>query len=260
MVRPYGQARMAGELFDGYEHDGFFDEAFEGDGSIRSHYKALLKRLSELSADELGQRASLRDEAFQTAGITFTVYGEQQGVERTFPMDLLPRLIPAEEWQHLEAGLRQRLQALNFFLDDLYVGERACVHDGVIPWWLIATSTGFRREAFGVPVPTGARCLVAGSCPERLRLERRDVGELVAFGHEELVVLEVGLSKVRALLEHQHAKSTARELASHDAAGGAGADNDEVHVVGRGVMHRRRLPNVARHARLHGISRAMTSG
>ena len=162
MTDAYGRAGMAGELFDGYVHDGFYDEAFEADGSIRPHYRALIKRLSEHSTDELRQRATLRDEAFRTAGITFTVYGEEEGVERTFPMDLLPRLIPAEEWQHLEAGLRQRVTALNLFLDDLYVGERACVHDGIVPWWLITTSAGFNREAFGLPVPKGARCLVAG--------------------------------------------------------------------------------------------------
>jgi uncharacterized circularly permuted ATP-grasp superfamily protein len=100
------------------------------------------------------------------------VYGEsdeggaqaqgQEGIERTFPMDLLPRLIPADEWDHIEAGLIQRVTALNLFLDDLYVGERAAIKDGIVPKWLVASSSGFRREAFGLPVPKGARCLVAG--------------------------------------------------------------------------------------------------
>jgi uncharacterized circularly permuted ATP-grasp superfamily protein len=153
---------MPGELFDGYDHVGFFDEAFDDDGSVRPHYTALVKRLAELTPDELRVRERLRDEAFRTAGITFTVYGEGEGIERTFPMDLLPRLIPADEWEHIETGLIQRVTALNLFLDDLYVGERAVLNDGIVPRWLVSSSTGFRREAFGVPVPKGARCLVAG--------------------------------------------------------------------------------------------------
>ncbi len=153
---------MPTELFDGYEHVGFFDETFDRDGTVRPHYRSLVKRLAELTPAELAARARLRDEAFRTAGITFTVYGEDEGIERTFPMDLLPRLIPAEEWEHIEAGLVQRVTALNLFLDDLYVGERAVLHDGIVPKWLITSSTGFRREAFGLPVPKGARCLVAG--------------------------------------------------------------------------------------------------
>jgi uncharacterized circularly permuted ATP-grasp superfamily protein len=153
---------MPGELFDGYAHEGFFDEAFDSDGSVRAHYVALVKRLSELTPAELTARSRLRDEAFRTAGITFTVYGEDEGIERTFPMDLLPRLIPADEWAEIERGLVQRVTALNLFLDDLYVGERAVLHDGIVPKWLVASSSGFRREAFGLPVPKGARCLVAG--------------------------------------------------------------------------------------------------
>ena len=77
---------------------GFFDEVFADDGSVRPHYAALVKRLGELTPDELARRERLRDDAFRSQGITFTVYGEEEGVERTFPMDLLPRVIPADEW------------------------------------------------------------------------------------------------------------------------------------------------------------------
>lgn len=153
---------MPGELFDDYMHAGFFDEAFDAHGEVRVHYRALVKRLAELTPAELQARARMRDESFRTAGITFTVYGENDGLERTFPMDLLPRLIPAQEWDHISVGLEQRVSALNLFLDDLYVGERAALHDGIVPRWLVTSSMGFCREAFGVPAPNGARCLVAG--------------------------------------------------------------------------------------------------
>ena len=149
-------------LFDEYDTGGFFDEAFDGGDGCRRHYGALIDQLATFPPDELARRERLRDEAFRTAGITFTVYGESEGVERTFPMDLLPRLIPADEWSTIEAGLVQRVTVLNRFLDDLYAGERAAIRDGIVPWWLVSSSDGFRREAAGIEVPHAARCLVAG--------------------------------------------------------------------------------------------------
>jgi uncharacterized circularly permuted ATP-grasp superfamily protein len=153
---------MSSGLFSGYDHAGFFDEVFDDEGDVRPHYSALVKRLAELSPDELSRRERLRDEAFRSAGITFTVYGEDEGIERTFPMDLLPRVITADEWATISSGLVQRVTALNRFLEDLYVGERAALQDGIVPRWLVTSSDGFCREATGVPVPNGARCVVAG--------------------------------------------------------------------------------------------------
>lgn len=153
---------MAADVFRGYEQDGYFDEVFSADGTVRSHYQDVVARMRSLSSVELARRERLRDDAFRAAGITFTVYGEDEGVERTFPMDLVPRVIPADEWDTIERGLIQRVTALNRFLDDLYAGEAAALRDGIVPSWLVTTSDGFRREAFGVPVPHGARCLVAG--------------------------------------------------------------------------------------------------
>jgi len=153
---------VASDLFNEYETEGFFDEVFEAAGAPRLHYSALLKRLSYFSAEELARRERRRDADFRNQGITFTVYGEEEGIERTFPMDLMPRVITADEWSHIEAGLEQRVTVLNRFLDDLYVGERAAVRDGIIPWWVVTSSDGFSREAFGIPMPLGARCLVAG--------------------------------------------------------------------------------------------------
>lgn len=153
---------MVRGLFEGYDPGTYFDEVVGPDGTPRTHYEALVRRFDGVAPHQLAELERVRDAAFRQAGITFTVYGEGEGIERTFPMDLVPRIIPADEWAHLEAGLVQRVTALNRFLEDLYVGERAAVRDGIVPGWLITSSEGFEREAFGIPVPHGARCLVAG--------------------------------------------------------------------------------------------------
>lgn len=153
---------MAEPLFNGYDVAGFYDEVVTPTGEIRPHYHAISERLSLLSPGELAQREQLRDAIFRTQGITFTVYGDEAGTERTFPLDLVPRIIPDDEWQMLEAGLIQRVTALNHFLDDLYVGEQAALRDGIVPRWLVQSSDGFLRAAFRVNVPHAARCLVAG--------------------------------------------------------------------------------------------------
>ena len=153
---------MPPDLFADYEAGTFFDEVFRARGEVRPHYRALVDRLRAFTPDELDRRAGLRDTIFRNLGITFAVYGEAQGIERTWPLDLIPRIIPADEWSQVERGLAQRVKALNCFLEDLYVGERAALHDGVIPRWLVQSSAGFCRQAYGIPVPRGARCVVAG--------------------------------------------------------------------------------------------------
>ena len=156
-----------GNWFDEYTTDGFHDEVIAADGSVRPHYRHLVDALGMLTPEDLARAERRRTAAFRTQGITFTVYDDEEdeagvGVERTFPMDLVPRIIASDEWAHLERGLVQRVTALNRFLDDLYVGGMEIVHDGVVPRWLVLSSEGFTQEAFGVPVPVGARCLVAG--------------------------------------------------------------------------------------------------
>jgi uncharacterized circularly permuted ATP-grasp superfamily protein len=151
-----------GDLFSDYDRGGFFDEVFDRDGEVRPHYRGVVARLQGLTPDDLERRESIRDALFRSQGITFTVYGDDDGLERTFPMDLLPRIIPADEWDVVERGVAQRVTALNRFLEDLYVGEQAAVHDQVVPRWLIHTAEGFRPEAFGIPFPHAARCLVSG--------------------------------------------------------------------------------------------------
>lgn len=149
-------------LFEHYDRGSFFDEVFDADGSVRPHYEGLVGRLAGFSAQELHRRERIRDRIFRTQGITFTLADDEEGLERTFPMDLLPRVIPGDEWDVIERGIVQRVTALNRFLEDLYVGEQAAVRDRVVPRWLVQTAEGFRREAFGIPVPHAARCLVSG--------------------------------------------------------------------------------------------------
>jgi uncharacterized circularly permuted ATP-grasp superfamily protein len=151
-----------GGLFSDYDRGDLFDEVFDDDGEVRPHYRALVERFRGFTSDVLERRERIRDRIFRTQGITFTVYGDEDGLERTFPMDLVPRIIPAEEWAVIERGVVQRVTALNRFLEDLYVGERTAIHEGVVPRWLVHTAEGFRREAFGIPVPHAARCLVSG--------------------------------------------------------------------------------------------------
>ncbi len=117
-------------LFTGYQGVGF-DEVV-GD-AVRPHYLALVDRLEHLTPAEFDSRARILDGLFKRQGITFAVYGAEEGVERTWPLDLIPRIIPAHEWDQLERGLIQRVNALNAFLDDLYVGGQAALNEGVVP-------------------------------------------------------------------------------------------------------------------------------
>ncbi|WP_419922650.1 circularly permuted type 2 ATP-grasp protein [Candidatus Poriferisodalis sp.] len=139
-----------------------FDEAFERDGTIRPLYDAIVSRFSGMDAAELRRRERIIEEEFRRQGITFTVYGDSKGTERTWPMDLFPRLIAAAEWREIERGLAQRVTALNRFLADIYTGEGAVMADGIVPGWLVKSSAGFERNAFGIRVPHDAHCVIAG--------------------------------------------------------------------------------------------------
>ena len=154
---------MPRDRLPGYQRAAGFDEAVHESLEVRSHYAAVFEELERLDARELASREKLRDAIFRRLGITFAVYGDSSGAERTWPMDLVPRILPASEWNAIERGIAQRIRALNLFLDDLYVGERAALRDGIVPAWLVYSSEGFVREAVGLPAPHGARCVVAGT-------------------------------------------------------------------------------------------------
>jgi uncharacterized circularly permuted ATP-grasp superfamily protein len=109
-----------GGLTAGYDLGSFFDEMFEGPDRPRPHYRLLAERLSAMSAAQLGERIRVANAFFLTQGIGFTVYGDDAGTDRIFPVRPRPRIVPADEWEVIERGLQQRLRALNLFLADIY--------------------------------------------------------------------------------------------------------------------------------------------
>jgi uncharacterized circularly permuted ATP-grasp superfamily protein len=151
-----------GDLFDGYEVTraaGQFawDEMFERPGVPRPAAVALHDALQAFSHDDFESRCVARDRRFRDQGITFSLSGE----ERPFPLDLIPRVIPWSEWQVIEAGVVQRVRALEMFLADIY-GEGRCLKDKIVPRRLIASSTHYHRTAYGIDPPNGVRVHVAG--------------------------------------------------------------------------------------------------
>src|SRR6185436_1048780 len=108
----------------GYATDGFFDEMFASEDSVRPHYRRFGESFRTVSREEWEIRRHAVDALFLRQGITFNVYGDSQGTERIFPFDMMPRIISAHEWDKLEAGLIQRITALNLFLHDIYHEQR----------------------------------------------------------------------------------------------------------------------------------------
>jgi hypothetical protein len=141
-------------IFDGYRMGDAYDEMFSASGDARLHCQMLHRRLSELQQGELQQRQQAIDRAFFNQGITFTVYGDEAGTENIFPFDLLPRVIAAQEWVQIERGLRQRITALNLFIQDVYHDGRI-LRDKVVPAELVYSCKHYRRQMRGVNVPRG---------------------------------------------------------------------------------------------------------
>ena len=135
--------------FTQYEIADAFDEMFDGEGVTRQHYHAIYQQLLELPAAELQDRQQAADLSFLHQGITFTVYGNDEGTERIFPYDLLPRIITDAEWETIERGLTQRITALNLFLRDIY-HDGKILNDGVVPRDLVFSCKYYRRQMRGV--------------------------------------------------------------------------------------------------------------
>jgi uncharacterized circularly permuted ATP-grasp superfamily protein len=165
--------------FAGYRVDRVFDEMLDGRSQPRRSYRRLHRELLKLSPEDLWRSKQQADLAFFNQGITFTVYGRTEGTERIFPHDLLPRIIPAADWEIIERGLTQRVTALNLFLRDLY-HEQHILRDGVVPREVIYSCKHFRRQMTAVKVPRDAYVNVMGT-------------DLVRLPNGEFVVLEDNL-------------------------------------------------------------------
>ena len=144
-----------------YDPGAFYDEMFAAVGTPRPHYRALAVELGRLSFEEFEERRHAVELSFVNQGIGFTVYGQEEGIERIFPFDLIPRVIPGAEWDRLERGLIQRVRALNLFLHDIY-SEQRIVRDRKIPGALLFGARHFMREMVGVEPPGGVYAHVAG--------------------------------------------------------------------------------------------------
>jgi uncharacterized circularly permuted ATP-grasp superfamily protein len=162
-----------------YDTGGFYDEMFAAVGKARPHYERLFKALAEFGPEEFRRRGGLADLSLMHQGITFTVYSDQRGVERPWPLDLIPRILPADEWDRLERGLKQRVHALNLFLHDIY-HEGQILADRVVRRDLVYGARGFRREMLEVDLPGGVYCHIVGT-------------DLIRDGRGQFLVLEDNL-------------------------------------------------------------------
>src|SRR5687768_7069993 len=149
-------------MFDAYEVNGLFDEMFTAPGEPRDYYAPVVEKLSNLGPAAFDRRRRMADVSFRNQGITFTVYGDQRGVEKIFPFDLVPRIIPAHEWDVIERGLVQRITALNLFCKDVY-HEQRILHERVIPAEMIYGARMFRRQMMHVNVPRDIYVHICGS-------------------------------------------------------------------------------------------------
>jgi uncharacterized circularly permuted ATP-grasp superfamily protein len=149
-------------MFENYEMDGLYDEMFAGPGEPRAHYTPVFNKLADLDRQAFGHRRRMADMSFRNQGITFTVYSDKNNVERIFPFDLVPRIIPANEWDQIEKGLIQRITALNLFCKDIYWDQKILT-DRVIDPALIYGAKMFRREMIGFPVPKDIYVHICGT-------------------------------------------------------------------------------------------------
>ena len=179
-VQSYRDLASADRMtFSGYDVGGFFDEVIGDDGRPRSGAELLVDRIQKIGTEELLRRQSAAEQALLRMGVTFAVYGDERGTEKIWPFDIVPRIIAADEWSWIERGLRQRITALNLFIDDVYHDQRI-IKDGIIPGEILQGATSYRRACQGLDPPQGIWCHVTGT-------------DLVRDGQGQIYVLEDNL-------------------------------------------------------------------
>ncbi len=165
--------------FEGYDTEGFFDEFINEQGAPRPGGELLVKKIESLEPGELIRRQSAAERSLFQMGITFNVYGDSQGTEKIFPFDIVPRIVPAHEWDTIERGLKQRITALNLFIDDIY-HQQKIVRDRVVPQEMLLAASSYRGACQDLNPPQGIWCHITGT-------------DLVRGGDGQIYVLEDNL-------------------------------------------------------------------
>jgi len=145
-----------------YDPGNFYDELFIEPGQPRPQAAPLIDWMGKLPADILKKHHETAQVALFNLGVTFRVYSDQQGIERIFPVDIIPRIIAEAEWRSLETGLKQRIEALNCFLNDIY-GDQRIIKDGIIPLDIVESASGFLKPCIGIRPPAGVWCHITGT-------------------------------------------------------------------------------------------------
>lgn len=148
--------------FADYETQGFYDEMFLEGGKPRPRGELLAAKLQGLTDGELTRRQRIADQALLNMGITFNVYGHEAGTEKIWPFDLIPRIIESAEWRYIDAGLKQRIKALNLFIDDVY-HDQNIVKEGIFPEYMVTSSKNFLKQCVGLNPPGGVWCHITGT-------------------------------------------------------------------------------------------------
>jgi len=148
--------------FRNYQLENFYDELFAAQEKPRPGSSLLVEKIESLSSDNLLTKQRAAETMLLQMGITFAVYGNEEGAEKIFPFDIIPRIVEGTEWNNIEAGLKQRIFALNAFLDDIYNKQRI-IKDRIVPEDIIFSSRTYRRECEGFKPPRGIWCHVTGT-------------------------------------------------------------------------------------------------
>ncbi len=148
--------------FGKYEVRDHYDEMFDDEGQPRGQCRLLFDKINGITSDDLVRRQKAADRSMLQLGVTFNVYGDTRGQERIIPFDIVPRVITNAEWEKLERGLKQRIKAINLFLQDIY-NEQHILRDKAIPESVIATAKGFRSQCVGLTPPRGIWCHITGT-------------------------------------------------------------------------------------------------
>lgn len=150
--------------FDNYDTEDFYDELFAAKNQPRPEAALLVETINSLPPGEIQQRQQAAENALLKLGVTFRVSSDdmQESTERIFPLDITPRIVSAQEWAYLERGLKQRIHALNLFLEDVY-NEQKIINDGVVPRELVESGDGFLKPCIGLSPPAGVWCHITGT-------------------------------------------------------------------------------------------------